>query len=117
MNGGQPPLTYKRFQTLVSRLDPPEMPVDTSSSSMMGCCITPVSEDHGDKYGVPSLEELGGSGQRSTSSAHQSAWLKISLANQSTSQAGRLVELGFGSGQTVNKNVNQAVICQGAGGA
>nr|XP_055023356.1 cryptochrome circadian regulator 3a isoform X2 [Misgurnus anguillicaudatus]XP_055023357.1 cryptochrome circadian regulator 3a isoform X2 [Misgurnus anguillicaudatus] len=59
LNGGQPPLTYKRFQTLISRMDPPEMPEETLSNAMMGCCVTPVSEDHGDKYGVPSLEELG----------------------------------------------------------
>uniref|UniRef100_A0AAQ4QMR5 Photolyase/cryptochrome alpha/beta domain-containing protein n=1 Tax=Gasterosteus aculeatus aculeatus TaxID=481459 RepID=A0AAQ4QMR5_GASAC len=59
LNGGQPPLTYKRFQTLISRLDPPEMPVETLSQTLMGRCVTPVSEDHGDKYGVPSLEELG----------------------------------------------------------
>ncbi|XP_052419487.1 cryptochrome circadian regulator 3a isoform X1 [Carassius gibelio] len=59
LNGGQPPLTYKRFQTLISRMDPPEMPVETLSNTIMGCCVTPVSEDHGDKYGVPSLEELG----------------------------------------------------------
>ncbi|XP_061647129.1 cryptochrome-1-like isoform X2 [Phyllopteryx taeniolatus] len=59
LNGGQPPLTYKRFQTLISRLDPPEMPVETLSESLMAKCITPVLEDHGDKYGVPSLEELG----------------------------------------------------------
>ncbi|KAG1973690.1 cryptochrome-1 [Pimephales promelas] len=58
-NGGQPPLTYKRFQTLISRMDPPEMPVETLSNTIMGCCVTPVSDDHGDKYGVPSLEELG----------------------------------------------------------
>lgn len=59
LNGGQPPLTYKRFQTLISRLDPPELPVEALSDSLMGHCVTPVSEDHGDKYGVPSLEELG----------------------------------------------------------
>ncbi|KAK7145912.1 hypothetical protein R3I93_013594 [Phoxinus phoxinus] len=59
LNGGQPPLTYKRFQTLISRIDPPEMPVETLSNAIMGCCVTPVSDDHGDKYGVPSLEELG----------------------------------------------------------
>lgn len=59
LNGGQPPLTYKRFQTLISRLDPPELPVDALSDGLMGRCVTPVSEDHGDKYGVPSLEELG----------------------------------------------------------
>uniref|UniRef100_A0A8C6M6M9 Cryptochrome circadian regulator 3a n=1 Tax=Nothobranchius furzeri TaxID=105023 RepID=A0A8C6M6M9_NOTFU len=59
LNGGQPPLTYKRFQTLISRLDPPEMPVETLSDTLMGSGITPISEDHGEKYGVPSLEELG----------------------------------------------------------
>uniref|UniRef100_A0A8C5GN21 Cryptochrome-1-like n=1 Tax=Gouania willdenowi TaxID=441366 RepID=A0A8C5GN21_GOUWI len=59
LNGGQPPLTYKRFQTLISRLDPPELPVETLTDSQIGRCITPVSEDHEDKYGVPSLEELG----------------------------------------------------------
>ncbi|KAF3860806.1 hypothetical protein F7725_001061 [Dissostichus mawsoni] len=59
LNGGQPPLTYKRFQTLISRMDPPEMPVETLSDALMGRCVTPVSEDHGEKYGVPSLEELG----------------------------------------------------------
>lgn len=35
------------------------MPVETLSNTIMGGCVTPVSEDHGDKYGVPSLEELG----------------------------------------------------------
>lgn len=59
LNGGQPPLTYKRFQTLISRLDPPEMPVEMLTDTLMGRCVTPISEDHGDKYGVPSLEELG----------------------------------------------------------
>ncbi|XP_041084880.1 cryptochrome-1-like [Polyodon spathula] len=59
LNGGQPPLTYKRFQTLVSRLEPPELPVEPLSAAFMGRCVTPVSEDHSDKYGVPSLEELG----------------------------------------------------------
>lgn len=59
LNGSQPPLTYKRFQTLVSRMDPPEMPVETLSDTLMGRCVTPISDDHGDKYGVPSLEELG----------------------------------------------------------
>uniref|UniRef100_A0A8D0CN33 Photolyase/cryptochrome alpha/beta domain-containing protein n=1 Tax=Scleropages formosus TaxID=113540 RepID=A0A8D0CN33_SCLFO len=59
LNGGQPPLTYKRFQTLISRMDPPELPVEPLSEAFMGTCITPVSDDHGDKYGVPSLEELG----------------------------------------------------------
>lgn len=40
-------------------MDPPEMPVETLSDALMGRCVTPVSEDHGEEYGVPSLEELG----------------------------------------------------------
>ncbi|KAJ8260263.1 hypothetical protein GJAV_G00178960 [Gymnothorax javanicus] len=59
LNGGQPPLTYKRFQTLISRMDPPEMPVEPLSEALMGSCSTPLTDDHSDKYGVPSLEELG----------------------------------------------------------
>lgn len=40
-------------------MDPPEMPVETLSGNLMGRCVTPISEDHGEKFGVPSLEELG----------------------------------------------------------
>ncbi|XP_006024339.1 cryptochrome-1 [Alligator sinensis] len=59
LNGGQPPLTYKRFQTLISRMEPLEMPVETITAEVMEKCTTPVSDDHDEKYGVPSLEELG----------------------------------------------------------
>ncbi|KAF1433609.1 Cryptochrome-1, partial [Spheniscus demersus] len=55
LNGGQPPLTYKRFQTLISRMEP----VETITPEVMEKCTTPVSDDHDEKYGVPSLEELG----------------------------------------------------------
>ncbi|CAO2581235.1 Cry1 [Lemmus lemmus] len=50
LNGGQPPLTYKRFQTLISKMEPLDV---------VGKCVTPLSDDHDEKYGVPSLEELG----------------------------------------------------------
>ncbi|XP_062402128.1 cryptochrome circadian regulator 3b isoform X2 [Sardina pilchardus] len=59
LNGGQPPLTYKRFQTLVSTMDPPDPPREPLSKALMGRCTTPVSENHQEKYGVPLLEELG----------------------------------------------------------
>ncbi|KAG7283464.1 hypothetical protein CRUP_035257 [Coryphaenoides rupestris] len=55
----KPPLTYKRFQTLISRLDPPEPPEERLSGGAMGRCVTPLADDHSEKYGVPSLEELG----------------------------------------------------------
>ncbi|XP_056133952.1 cryptochrome circadian regulator 1a [Lampris incognitus] len=59
LNGGQSPLTYKRFQTLISRMDPVELPVESITAETMGKCITPLSDDHDEKFGVPSLEELG----------------------------------------------------------
>ncbi|KAG7225586.1 hypothetical protein INR49_004992 [Caranx melampygus] len=59
LNGGQSPLTYKRFQTLISRMDAVEVPAESITAEIMGKCMTPLSEDHDDKFGVPSLEELG----------------------------------------------------------
>lgn len=59
LNGGQSPLTYKRFQTLISRMEPVEGPAESITAEVMGKCSTPLSDDHDDKYGVPSLEELG----------------------------------------------------------
>lgn len=59
LNGGQSPLTYKRFQTLISRMDPVEISAETITAEVIGKCVTPISEDHDDKFGVPSLEELG----------------------------------------------------------
>lgn len=58
-NGGQPPLTYKHFQKLISQMGPVEMPVKMITSETMGKCTMPVLDDHGDRFGVPSLEELG----------------------------------------------------------
>lgn len=59
LNGGQSPLTYKRFQTLISRMDAVETPAETITAEIMGKCSTPISDDHDEKFGVPSLEELG----------------------------------------------------------
>lgn len=59
LNGGQSPLTYKRFQTLISRMEPVEVPAESITAEIMGKCTTPLSDDHDDKFGVPSLEELG----------------------------------------------------------
>lgn len=51
-------------------MDPPEMPVETLSGNLMGRCVTPISEDHGEKFGVPSLEELG----EEANAANNSDW-------------------------------------------
>ncbi|XP_067913060.1 cryptochrome-1-like isoform X3 [Heterodontus francisci] len=70
LNGGQAPLTYKRFQTLISQLDSPEPPVETISEGKLGKCTILVSDDHNEKYGVPSLEELG----FDTEGLHSAVW-------------------------------------------
>uniref|UniRef100_A0A2K6RYT2 Cryptochrome-1 n=1 Tax=Saimiri boliviensis boliviensis TaxID=39432 RepID=A0A2K6RYT2_SAIBB len=63
LNGGQPPLTYKRIQTLISKVEPLEIPAGlvtkTITSEGIEKCTTPLSDDHNHKYGVSSLEELG----------------------------------------------------------
>ncbi|XP_058617881.1 cryptochrome circadian regulator 3b isoform X1 [Onychostoma macrolepis] len=59
LNSSQPPLTYKRFQTLVSSMEPPEPPLEPLTRELLGNCVTPVSENHKERYGVPLLDELG----------------------------------------------------------
>lgn len=59
LNDGHPPLTYKRFQALINRMDPVELPAETITLEVIRNCATPISDDHDDKFGVPSLEELG----------------------------------------------------------
>ncbi|KAM9753732.1 cryptochrome-1b [Menidia menidia] len=59
LNAGQPPLTYKRFLTLITRMDAVELPTETITSEIIQNCVTPTRDDHDDKFGVPSLEELG----------------------------------------------------------
>ncbi|KAI7791236.1 Cry2b protein [Triplophysa rosa] len=59
LNGGQPPLTFKHFQTLVSSLAPPEPPAEPLNRELMRNCVTPVSQNHQQKYSVPLLDELG----------------------------------------------------------
>ncbi|XP_045176201.2 cryptochrome-1-like isoform X2 [Mercenaria mercenaria] len=57
-NGGSPPLTYQRFQTLMSQMGDPVKPVTVPDDLIKGC-KTPVDKDYEKKYGVPTLEELG----------------------------------------------------------
>ncbi|XP_026119842.1 cryptochrome-1-like isoform X2 [Carassius auratus] len=59
LNGGQPPLTYKRFQTLVNSMEPPEPPLEPLTRELLGDCVTPISSNHRERYGVPLLDELG----------------------------------------------------------
>ncbi|KAL7038371.1 hypothetical protein ACKWTF_009562 [Chironomus riparius] len=58
-NNGKPPLTYHQFQAIIASIDPPPHPEPTITEELIGNARTPVNEDHDDKYGVPTLEELG----------------------------------------------------------
>ncbi|XP_063606358.1 cryptochrome-1-like [Penaeus indicus] len=58
-NGGKPPLTYKSFQNILMNMDLPPLPQGTITSEEVEDKQTPISDDHDEKYGVPSLEELG----------------------------------------------------------
>jgi len=58
-NNEKAPLTYKQFQRVIDGMDPPAKPVPTLTLQMLGSALTPVGEDHDEKFGVPSLEELG----------------------------------------------------------
>ena len=40
-------------------MEPPPKPVPTVTLQMLGLDITPILDDHDEKYGVPTLEELG----------------------------------------------------------
>ncbi|XP_041917577.1 cryptochrome-2-like [Alosa sapidissima] len=59
LNNNSPPLSFKRFQALVQRLELPKRPLPTVSASQMDSCTTPVADNHDEFYSVPSLEELG----------------------------------------------------------
>ncbi|XP_050419661.1 cryptochrome-1-like isoform X2 [Adelges cooleyi] len=59
MNGGKAPLTYHLFQKLLEYIDPPDEAVPKVDKDFLADAITPVDFDHDDKFGVPTLEELG----------------------------------------------------------
>lgn len=59
LNGQKPPLTYKRFQAIISRMELPRKPVGSVTSEQMESCRAEIQDNHDESYGVPSLEELG----------------------------------------------------------
>eukprot|EP00092_Neocalanus_flemingeri_P051569 GFUD01060047.1.p1 GENE.GFUD01060047.1~~GFUD01060047.1.p1 ORF type:complete len:734 (-),score=124.37 GFUD01060047.1:143-2344(-) len=58
-NNNKAPLTYKQFQRIIEGMEPPPKPVPTLTLQMLGSAVTPLTDDHDEKYGVPTLEELG----------------------------------------------------------
>lgn len=59
MNNNSPPLTFKRFQSIVSRLELPRRPLPVITQQQMGRCRTQIADNHDQLYSIPSLEELG----------------------------------------------------------
>ncbi|KAM9854173.1 cryptochrome-2 [Aulostomus maculatus] len=59
MNNNSPPLTFKRFQTIVSRLELPRRPLPPITQQQMDKCRTKIADNHNQLYSIPSLEELG----------------------------------------------------------
>uniref|UniRef100_A0A673CB18 Cryptochrome-2-like n=1 Tax=Sphaeramia orbicularis TaxID=375764 RepID=A0A673CB18_9TELE len=59
MNNNSPPLTFKRFQTIVSRLELPRRPLAPITRQQMDKCCSKISDNHDQLYNIPSLEELG----------------------------------------------------------
>ncbi|XP_077986104.1 cryptochrome-1-like [Glandiceps talaboti] len=53
-NKGKAPLQYRSLQSIISRIGPPAKPKPALNKENMK-----VDEDHDEKYGVPSLEDLG----------------------------------------------------------
>ncbi|XP_041350836.1 cryptochrome-1-like [Gigantopelta aegis] len=58
-NSGKHPLTYKRFQSIISGMDQPPHAEETIDADLIGSSVTPISENHNKKYGIPTLKELG----------------------------------------------------------
>merc|ERR1719232_2385690 len=58
-NDGKAPSTYRQFINIISSMKPPAIPVPNVCSKVKNCGITPISEDHDDLWGVPTLAELG----------------------------------------------------------
>ncbi|XP_032235657.2 cryptochrome-2 [Nematostella vectensis] len=59
MNEGKPPVLFKDFEAIVRKLGPPENPVESITRKSFMNCICPITSTHSEKFGVPSLAELG----------------------------------------------------------
>ncbi|XP_063393633.1 cryptochrome-1-like [Cydia fagiglandana] len=58
-NGGKAPLTYHQFQALIASMPPPPAAEPTITPQLFKGTVTPISDDHDERFGVPTLEELG----------------------------------------------------------
>lgn len=59
MNGGEAPMTYNQFQAIIASMAPPVPAEPAVTLEHLKNVFTPISEDHDEKYGTPTLFELG----------------------------------------------------------
>lgn len=58
-NGKRVPFTYNQFQSIIASMEPPPQAEPTVTQETVESSTTPTSDDHDDRFGVPSLDELG----------------------------------------------------------
>nr|WJJ67115.1 CRYPTOCHROME [Phauda flammans] len=58
-NGGKAPLTYHQFQALIASMPPPPPAEAAITAKSLNGATTPLTDDHDERFGVPTLEELG----------------------------------------------------------
>uniref|UniRef100_A0A0A9YAC5 Cryptochrome-1 n=1 Tax=Lygus hesperus TaxID=30085 RepID=A0A0A9YAC5_LYGHE len=58
-NHGKAPLTYHQFQGIISCMDPPPQPESPVTLATIGKAKSIIKDDHEEKFGVPTMEELG----------------------------------------------------------
>lgn len=58
-NGGKAPMTYHQFLALVADMPLPLQPEEAINLRILNGATTPISPDHDNHFGVPTLEELG----------------------------------------------------------
>ena len=93
LNGGKPPLTYSHFIEIVSDMPPPPVPVPALHARMLGKSSSPISEDHDEKYGVPTLTELGKIRQECL--MQNSCQVRYNLARMLCPVTRQQIEVGF----------------------
>lgn len=57
-NGNRTPLTYNQFQCIIEQMGPP--PDASNGIELLQTVTTPINDaDHDERYGVPTLHQLG----------------------------------------------------------
>lgn len=58
-NGNRTPLTYNQFQCIIESMDSPPVAEMEIPAELLEHATTPLTDDHDDRFGVPTLDELG----------------------------------------------------------